>query len=54
MRYESDCPLPELAKLVAPVAFEVDVLAAALAGHGILIAPNRPSPSVTVASMVAA
>lgn len=53
MRYESDCPLPELAKLVAPVAFEVDV-PAALAGHEILTAPNRPSPSVTVASMVAA
>jgi len=52
MRYESDCPLPELVKSVAHVAFEVDDLTAALAGQEILIAPNRPSPGVTVAFVV--
>jgi hypothetical protein len=31
MRYEADCPLPELVKTVAHVAFEVDDLAAAIA-----------------------
>ncbi len=49
MRYEADCPLPELVKTVAHVAFEVDDLAAAIAGQQVLIEPNRPSEGVTVA-----
>lgn len=49
MRYEADCPLPELVKTLPHVAFEVDNLAEALAGHEILIAPNSPSEGVTVA-----
>jgi hypothetical protein len=52
MRYEADCPLPELVKSVAHVAFEVDDLAAALEGHEILIAPNCPSEGVRVAFVV--
>jgi hypothetical protein len=52
MRYEPDCPLPELVKCVPHVAFEVDDLEAALAGHEILIEPNRPSDGVTVAFVV--
>ena len=32
MRYEPDCPLPELVRTVPHVAFEVDDLAAALVG----------------------
>jgi hypothetical protein len=52
MRYESDCPLPELVKTVPHVAFEVDDLAAALEGHEILIEPNSPSEGVVVAFVV--
>ncbi len=52
MRYEPDCPLPELVKTVPHVAFEVDDLARALAGHEILIEPNSPSEGVTVAFVV--
>jgi hypothetical protein len=42
-------PYPELVKTVAHVAFEVDDLEAAIAGHKILIAPNSPSRGVLVA-----
>ena len=52
MRYEEDCPLPELVKTVPHIAFEVDDLAAALEGHEILIEPNSPSDGVTVAFVV--
>ena len=49
MRFEPDCPLPDLVKTVPHVAFEVDDLARALAGHEILIQPNSPSDGVMVA-----
>lgn len=52
MRYETDCPLPELVKTVPHVAFQVDNLAEALIGHDILIEPNSPSDGVTVAFIV--
>jgi hypothetical protein len=52
MRFEADCPLPELVKTVPHVAFEVDDLAKALEGHDVLIAPNSPSGGVTVAFVV--
>lgn len=52
MRFEPDSPLPELVKTVPHVAFEVDDLDAALAGHEILIAPNSPSQGVRVAFIV--
>ena len=52
MRFEPDCPLPELVKTVPHVAFGVDDLAAAIAGKEILIQPNSPSPGVTVAFIV--
>jgi hypothetical protein len=52
MRYDPDCALPELVKTVPHVAFEVDDLAAEIAGHEVLIAPNSPSPGVTVAFIV--
>jgi len=52
MRFEPDCPLPELVKTVPHVAFRVDDLGRALAGQEILIAPNSPSPGVTVAFIV--
>jgi len=49
MRYEADCDLPEIVKTTAHVAFEVEDLDAALAGHELLIAPNSPSEGVRVA-----
>jgi hypothetical protein len=52
MRFESGSPVPELVQRVPHVAFEVDDLAAAIAGQDILIAPNSPSPGVTVAFIV--
>jgi hypothetical protein len=52
MRYEPDCPLPELVKRVPHVAFEVDDLARALEGYEVLIEPNSPSEGVTVAFVV--
>jgi hypothetical protein len=44
--------MPELVKTVPHVAFEVDDLAAEMAGHEVLIAPNSPSPGLTVAFIV--
>jgi len=52
MRYEPDCPLPELVKTVTHVAFEVDDLAEAIRGQEVIIQPNSPSPGVTVAFIV--
>jgi hypothetical protein len=52
MRFEPDCPLPELIKSVPHVAFEVDDIAAEIAGKEILIEPNTPSRGVTVAFIV--
>jgi hypothetical protein len=52
MRYEADCPLPELIKTQTHIAFEVDDLDAALEGHEILVEPNSPSPGVRVAMVV--
>jgi catechol 2,3-dioxygenase-like lactoylglutathione lyase family enzyme len=49
MRYDRGCPLPELVKTVPHVAFEVDDLAAELAGREVIIQPNSPSDGVRVA-----
>ena len=48
-RYWEGAPYPELVKTVPHVAFEVDDLEAAMAGHEVLIAPNSPSKGVRVA-----
>jgi hypothetical protein len=48
-RYWEGAPYPDLVKTVPHVAFEVEDLEAALAGHTVLIAPNRPSHGVIVA-----
>ena len=48
-RYWDGAPYPELVKTVAHVAFEVDDLAAALAGQHVIIEPNSPSHGVMVA-----
>jgi hypothetical protein len=52
MRFESDAPVPELVRTVPHVAFEVDDLAAEIAGKEIVIPPNSPSDGVTVAFIV--
>ena len=44
--------VPELVRTVPHVAFEVDDLPAEIAGRETLIAPNSPSPGVTVAFIV--
>lgn len=53
MKFDDDCPLPELVKTVPHVAFVVDDLAAAIEGKEILIPPNSPSKGVRVAFIVA-
>ena len=52
MRFEPEAPVPELVRTVPHVAFEVDDLSVEIAGKEILIAPNSPSPGVTVAFIV--
>lgn len=52
MKFDPDCPLPELVKTVPHVAFVVDDLEEAIAGKEILIAPNRPAKGVRVAFIV--
>jgi hypothetical protein len=52
MRFEPDCPLPELIKTVPHVAFEVDDLNAALEGHEVIYPPGSPSDGVRSAMIV--
>jgi len=52
MRFESDCPLPELVKTIPHVAFVVDDLDAAIAGKEVIIQPNSPCEGVRVAFIV--
>ena len=52
MKFDPDCPLPELVKTVPHVAFVVDDIRAAIAGKEILIEPNCPAAGVTVAFIV--
>lgn len=49
MRYEQDCPLPELVKTLPHVAFEVDDIYEAIKGRKVIIEPNSPSDGVIVA-----
>ena len=52
MRFEPDCPLPELVRTVPHVAFRVDDLEAALEGRDVIIEPTSPSAGVRVAFVV--
>ena len=52
MRFESDCPLPELVKTIPHIAFEVDNLIEAINGKEVLIEPNSPSEGVLVAFII--
>jgi hypothetical protein len=49
MRFEPECPLPEIVKTIPHVAFEVDNLAEAIKGKNVIIEPNSPSEGVWVA-----
>ncbi len=52
MKFDPDCPLPELIRTVPHVAFVVDDLQAAIVGREVLIAPNSPCEGVTVAFVI--
>ena len=52
MRFEPDCPLPELVKTIPHVAFVVDDLQAVITGKEVLISPNSPTDGVTVAFII--
>lgn len=52
MRFDPDCPMPDLVKTIPHVAFLVDDLEEAIAGKEILIEPNSPSEGVRVAFIV--
>lgn len=49
MRFEPECPLPEIVKTIPHVAFEVDNLAESIKGKNVIIEPNSPSDGVMVA-----
>jgi hypothetical protein len=49
MRYEPDCPLPEIVHSIPHIAFEVKNLREAIKGKKVIIAPNSPSDGVQVA-----
>jgi hypothetical protein len=49
MRYEPDCPLPEIVRSIPHIAFEVKNLREAIKGKKVIIAPNSPSDGVQVA-----
>jgi len=49
MRFDEDAPYPDLVKTVPHLAFEVEDLKEAIAGHNIIIAPNSPMDGLTVA-----
>jgi len=52
MRFDEDCPLPDLIKTVPHVAFEVDDIDAALAGKHVLSPPGSPSAGVRAAMII--
>ena len=49
MRYETDCPLPEIVKTFPHLAFVVEDLDKAIKDKNVIIEPNSPSQGVVVA-----
>jgi hypothetical protein len=49
MRYEDDCPLPEIVKTIPHIAFEVDDIHDAIKNRKVIIEPNSPSEGNVVA-----
>ena len=52
MRYEPDCPLPEIVKTIPHVAFEVEDLLLEIKNKNVIIEPNSPSEGVLVAFII--
>jgi hypothetical protein len=52
MRFEPDCPFPEIVKTVPHVAFVVDDLEDEIKGRDVIIEPNSPSEGIRVAFIV--
>ncbi|HUU38845.1 MAG TPA: hypothetical protein VMW46_11665 [Candidatus Desulfaltia sp.] len=52
LKFDPDCPLPDLVKTVPHVAFVVRDIKEAIKGKEDIIKPNSPSPGVTVAFIV--
>ena len=52
MRFEPDCPLPEIIRTIPHIAFEVDDLEAALQGQEVILPPASPSEGVRAAMIV--
>lgn len=52
MRFEADCPIPELVRTLPHVAFEVDDIDEALTGKVVLMAPGYPSSGVRSAMII--
>ena len=52
MRFDPDCPVSELIRIVPHIAFEVDDLDSALEGKEILSPPGSPSQGVRAAMIV--
>jgi hypothetical protein len=48
LRFEKDCPFPELVKTVAHVAFSVDDLEEAIAGKNVIIEPHSPNEGMKI------
>jgi hypothetical protein len=52
LKFDPDCPLPDLVKTVPHVAFIVQDINEAIEGKEIIIKPNSPRPGVTVVFIV--
>lgn len=52
LKFDPDCPLPDLVKKVPHIAFIVRDIREAVEGKEILVEPNSPGPGVTVAFIV--
>jgi hypothetical protein len=52
MRFEPDCPLPEIVQIIPYIAFEVDDLTEALKNKKVNIEPNSTSDGIQVAFIV--
>jgi len=52
MRFEPDCPVPDILRKVPHIAFEVDDLDKALKGKEVLLKPGKPSLGVRTAMIV--
>ena len=52
MRFEPDCPFPELVKTIPHIAFTVDNIKAAITDKEVLVEPFNPTNGVTTAFIV--